>query len=331
MSKVDVFITVDTEHSIGGAFRNPALKPVGNEKRIYGKIGGRYYGIPLIMDIADRCGIPVTFFVEVLNHYYFGKDETRQVCRYILERGHDVQLHLHPNYLNFTQQYPEELVFKDNMSAYDAARQTELIQEGKRLLQEYGVKDPVAFRAGNYGADQNTIGALSKSGFVFDSSYNLAFPRKSGPLFAQPLNDLARIEDIFELPVTCFQEGIGSFKKRVPMDINGAGFRQMRDTLRFASKNNFRCVTFILHSFSFLHSKDPQYCSVKIRKNIITRFQKLCAFLADNTADYNSTCFSDYKKKPLVSENPELIPNISLFSTIDHYREKIWSKLRYEQ
>lgn len=255
MTKVDVFITVDTEHSIGGAFRNPALKPVGNKKRIYGKIGDRYFGIPLIMDIADRYGISVTFFVEVLNHYYFGKDETRQVCRYILERGHDVQLHLHPNYLNFTRQYPEELVFKDNMSAYGAARQTELIQEGKELLQEYGVKEPVAFRAGNYGADQNTIGALSKNGFVFDSSYNLAFPHKNSPLFAQPLNDLARIEDIFELPVTCFQEDIGFFKKRVPMDINGAGFRQMRDTLRFASKNNFRCVTFILHSFSFFIQK----------------------------------------------------------------------------
>lgn len=67
--KTNVFITVDTEHSIGGAFSNPNLKPVGNEKRIYGKIGNKYYGIPLIMDIADEYGIPLTFFVEVMNKY----------------------------------------------------------------------------------------------------------------------------------------------------------------------------------------------------------------------------------------------------------------------
>lgn len=101
MPKVTVFITVDTEHSIGGAFSDPKLKPVGNEKRIFGKIGDKTYGIPLIMDIADADKIPTTFFVEVLNKHHFGEAETREVCKYILDRGHDVQLHLHPNYLTF--------------------------------------------------------------------------------------------------------------------------------------------------------------------------------------------------------------------------------------
>ena len=31
-SKIKVFLTVDVEHSIGGAFNNPNLKPVGNKK-----------------------------------------------------------------------------------------------------------------------------------------------------------------------------------------------------------------------------------------------------------------------------------------------------------
>ena len=39
MPKVKVFITIDTEHSIGGAFADPVLKPVGNAHRIFGRIG----------------------------------------------------------------------------------------------------------------------------------------------------------------------------------------------------------------------------------------------------------------------------------------------------
>ena len=95
MTPVNVFITIDTEHSIGGALENPQLQPVGNEKCIFGKIGGREFGIPLIMDIAESYGLKVVFFVEVFNHIFFGPDETRRVVDYILERGHDVQLQVH--------------------------------------------------------------------------------------------------------------------------------------------------------------------------------------------------------------------------------------------
>jgi len=79
MPRINVFITVDTEHSIGGAFRDKNLKPVGNEKRIWGKIGEKSFGIPLMMDIVETFDIRLTFFVEVLNKHYFGEDETKKV------------------------------------------------------------------------------------------------------------------------------------------------------------------------------------------------------------------------------------------------------------
>lgn len=333
MSKVNVFITVDTEHSIGGAFREPKLKPVGNEKRIYGKIGDKYYGIPLIMDIADSYNIPVTFFVEVLNKYYFGKNESRKVCHYILNRGHDVQLHLHPTYLNFTQSDPGKLIFKDNMSSYNINRQVELIEEGKTLLTEYGVKNPVAFRAGNYGADKNTLTALSQNGFFFDSSYNLAFPQKSRLLGIEHLNDIIKINDIYELPITCFKESIPLIANRIrPLDLNGASFNQIKKTLEFTHENNMHCVTIILHSFSFIHSKDFQYVKVKIRKNVIQRFKKICSFLSENSQYYRVRRLDDFSiDKDLISNNNrQLLAKVSMISAIGHYTEKILSKIRYE-
>lgn len=334
-NKINVFITVDTEHSIGGAFQNPAFKPVGNLKRIYGKIGKTLYGIPMIMDIADEFGLPVVFFLEVLNKYYFGKSESREVCHYVLKRGHDVQLHLHPNYLNFAQSDPGKLFFKDNISSYDLNRQVELIQEGKSLLAEYGVKKPVAFRAGNYGADKKTLTALSKNGFIYDSSYNLAFPQKSSLLGLERLNDIVKVNDIYELPITCFQEKIPMLTNKIrPMDLNGVSYEQMKKTLESAYENKMHCVTIILHSFSFIHSKDHQYTRVGIRKNVIERFRKLCRFLSDNSQCYRVGRLDEFKVDDVrisKTAKPTLtLPKASIKEILGNYTDKIVSKLRYE-
>ena len=226
---VNVYITVDTEHSIGGAFRNPSLKPVGNDKRIFGRMGGKEYGIPLIMDIAGSHGIPLTFFVEVLNHHYFGSGESREVCEYILRRGHDVQLHLHPGFLNFTLANPAEKKFSDSMSAYDLGAQTDHIGRGKELLTQYCGRSPAAFRAGNFAANLNTLRALKANGLFIDSSYNQASSVSTSGITRKNLNDLAMIEGICEFPITTFLEKIPILGERFKsLDINGVSFDEMK-------------------------------------------------------------------------------------------------------
>lgn len=331
MNKTKVFITVDTEHSIGGAFRYPNLNPVGNEKRIFGKFGNHFYGIPLIMDIADKYGLPVVFFLEVLNHHYFGKNESRQVCEYILDRGHDVQLHLHPVYLNFKEDHPECLKFKDNMSFYSLNEQIELLGEGKHLLEEYGVKNVTAFRAGNYGANIDTLKALSENGFLFDSSYNLAFPNKSRLISNDVFNDITKIEGIFELPITCFNEKLPLLvNKVVPMDINAASFSEMKEMLIYASKNNFKCVTIIFHSFSFYIGKDLQYTDAHIIDKTITKFKKLCHFLSENKDSFLVQNFCTLRADQSIA-NKNILPKIGHIPLIENHLEKIISRLRYGQ
>ena len=281
MSKVNVFITIDTEHSIGGAFADPALRPVGNDKRIFGRIGGRDYGIPLIMDIADRYGIPLTFFVEVLNKYYFGEDETRKVCEYVLGRGHDVQLHLHPNFLNFKEENPGAQRYRDNMSSYSLEEQTALIAEGKELLTRYCGRTPVAFRAGNYGADANTLKALKSNAIFIDSSYNAAFPKLSRRICAEQLNDAVEIDGVWELPITNFIENVPLMGRRFkPLDLNGVSFLEMQSVVNQAYRGQGPDnLTFILHSFSFVRALDAQYERCKVRQYAVKRFEKLCGLL----------------------------------------------------
>ncbi len=298
---VNVFITIDTEHSIGGAFRDPQLQPVGNQKRIFGEIGNREYGIPLIMDIADRYGVRVVFFVEVFNKHFFGAEETQIVVDYILGRGHEVQLHLHPNYLNFTTANPQAVEFSDLCGDYPLDQQIEILAEAKRLLVACGAPEPTAFRAGCFGADMNTLKALTENGFLFDSSYNQAY--LGGPCLLPDWtqNDLAQREGLFEFPVTNFIEKTGLRSKRsMPLDINGVSFEEMRFVLD-ASRGAYgpQNITIILHSFSFVKAYDVQYQKVKPRRHVIRRFEKLCNFLAENRADFNVNTYADIKPDDL--------------------------------
>jgi len=286
MPRINVFITVDTEHSIGGAFKDRNLKPVGNEKRIWGKVGDKSFGIPLMMDIGESYDIRLTFFVEVLNKYYFGEDETKKVCEYILNRGHDVQLHLHPNYLNFNSPNPCQQNYSDFIGIYSLAEQIELISEGIKVLIQNGVSKPIAFRAGCFGANQDTLKALKENGFLIDCSYNRAYIGETCFLKDNGINDLTYLNEIWEFPVTNFVESTKVRPKRFkPLDINGVSFQEMRSVLNQAKESGPRNITIIMHSFSFLKPYDVQYNKIRPRWNVIRRFRNLCQYVSENS-DY---------------------------------------------
>ena len=295
-----VFITVDTEHSIGGAFADARLKPVGNEKRIFGRFGDRQLGIPLIMDIADTYGMRITFFVEVLNKHYFGSEETKDVCKYILDRGHDVQLHLHPNYLNFKMADPQRREFTDLIGEYPVERQMDFLYEGIGSLTQYGAPRPIAFRAGCFGANECTLRALRDCGFVVDSSYNRSYLGNSCLLEDKGINDLTLLDGIWELPITNFIEHTGIRSARhIPMDINGASADEMKFVLRQAKISGPRSITIIMHSFSFIKPYDVQYNKVRPRQHVISRFVNLCRFLRENAEAFEVKTIGSLKKEEL--------------------------------
>ena len=312
MPKINVFITVDTEHSIGGAFKDRNLKPVGNEKRIWGQIGDKSFGIPLMMDIAETYDIRLTFFVEVLNKYYFGENETKQVCEYIMNRGHDVQLHLHPNYLNFTLKNPLERTYSDIIGTYSLGKQIQLIKEAIENLIQNGVPRPVAFRAGSFGANEETLRALKAVGFLIDSSYNKTYVGDTCLLDNKGINDLTCLNEIWEFPITNFVESTKVRPKRFrPLDINGVSFQEMKSVLNQAKESGPRNITIIMHSFSFLKPYDVQYNFVKPRWYVIRRFEKLCNFLKENPEAFETRTFGSLDKKQLTEMSLQSLHSFS--------------------
>src|SRR5579872_2890721 len=95
---VDVYLTVDTECSMGGAWNDAQLEPVSPERAILGKIGEEYYGTPRLMDILEDSGLRGTFFIEVLAAHVVSDSQLAEAYSQIVRRGHDAQLHLHPVY-----------------------------------------------------------------------------------------------------------------------------------------------------------------------------------------------------------------------------------------
>src|SRR5579872_2276138 len=187
--KMRVYFTVDTETSMGGAWRNPHYSPLPLERSMLGLYNSRFYGIPLLMDILEEYGFRATFFTEVFCAYLVGFEEVEKVFRQIRERGHDPQLHLHPVfrfYRDFLQGMPRREI--DLMFRLSSDEQRALVREGVELFCQLNGKPPRAYRAGCYGASEVTLRALRENGVKIDSSYNLAFLGKTCGFQVSPLN-----------------------------------------------------------------------------------------------------------------------------------------------
>ncbi len=331
---VNVFITVDVETSIGGAFKDPeTFSPVGADKRIWGRVMGKEYGISFIMDILEDNDLRATFFVESLCTLYFGKEMLQKVCSEILKRGHDIQLHIHPNYQVFRFPDWRQIVkhgdlFSDNMMDYSFEDQVKLIRMGKEILSECGIT-PVAFRAGSFGANRDTLKALRKNSFIFDSSYNSSFLGKTCFISEELFNDVFQYDGISEVPITNYVNKIWNIGGLRHLDVCAASFLEMQQVLNICTDTGPNCVTFIVHSFSFLKNKDVQYKKTKPNFLLINRFKSLCKFLKENRKFFKVLTFSDIGKNScfLPCESNHEFPKVSKKYVLKRMVEQLYQKL----
>src|SRR5262245_65764164 len=119
-------------------------------------------------------GHRATFYVEPFSARCFGIDGLAAVCRAIRARGHEVQLHAHP--MQQRPRFRSEGVAApaDDMHAYSVEEQVKLLQHGLGILGEAGVprEEVRGFRAGNFGADENTWLAMARVGLSVSSNLN---------------------------------------------------------------------------------------------------------------------------------------------------------------
>ena len=301
--KTRVLITIDTEVSIGGYFRNRDLKPVPADRHIYCKIKGRDYGINLIMDILDRYQLKGVFFVETEARHYFGNEEISGIIRNIKERGHEIQLHIHPNYRTFIhgRRLP------DDMGRFSVEEQTSIIKEAYQFLCRYSDTRVLAYRAGNLFCNLDTIKALKNNGIRFSSNYNLAYPNCSYIQGEQPRNDIFCIEGVIEVPITCYKEA-RIRKEWNSFQVSAMSFDEFKEGMRFYNHIGTNVICLLAHSFEFVKSNNPQFNKLRPNNFMIRRFANMCRHLEEKNRSYEVITFGELDKngRPMIDMEESL-------------------------
>ena len=323
--KMKTLITIDAEFSIGGHFENNSLQPVPAERHIYCKIGGKEYGINLIMDILERYGHRGVFFVETEARFHFGEREVLNIIEHILNRGHEVQLHVHPNFDSFLRKKR----LPDDMRKYSMDEQTNIIGDALAFLSSYGIDNILAYRCGGFYCNLNTIEALRRNNIRYSSNYNLAFfncdyPRKFGLR-----NDIFSIEGVLEVPITCYRE-FPIRKRWNSLQVGAASFEEIKESMFHYFRQGVKVVTIITHPFEFVRSWDLQYSKMSPKRFVARRFDNICRFLAMETDKYGVITYSDLdnliKMKEIDLEDKVIeFYKSTMLSTLKRYFEHVIS------
>ncbi|WP_367067210.1 hypothetical protein [Oryzisolibacter sp. LB2S] len=226
------------------------------------------------MDVLDHHGLKAVFFVDPMPELIWGVAAIEDVVRPIVARGHDVQLHLHTEWLSLAgSRNPLGERVGNNMRDFTVDEQCALLDYAKNVLVSAGAPEPVAFRAGSYGANDDTLRSLSMLGMRYDSSHC--------PGIASSLCDIGLSSDIqapvehcgvIEVPIGCISDGVNRLRHAQVTALSSA---EMLSALRHARDKGMDCFTMVSHSFELM-SRDRS----RINKIVRRRFEKICAGLA---------------------------------------------------
>lgn len=282
--KTRVYLTVDVECAEERLRSGGLQPPLGYDLRVWGRLRNRQeaLGVPLLLRELGRTGLRATFFVEALGARYFGEGDFRELCGRLRDAGQDVQLHLHP-----IQQTPDwhtrgQAPASDDIGAYDVERQTALLRQGTEELARAGIDRAglLAFRAGNYGASNDTWRAMRAAGLRLSSSFNLSYQQRNCRLrWRTSANALFRtdVEGIWELPVSNFAEGPGRYRH---VQLTAVSFPEVRHYLREARRLGIPEVTLVTHSFEFFFVDSIAERRGRPNATNVERLRRLLAFLA---------------------------------------------------
>jgi hypothetical protein len=255
-----LIITIDTE-----ALPKRADSDFIN-RLIYGKIDGDVYGIGRFMDIADKFSVKLTFFLELAETDLYG-DELIKVGKYIISRGHDLQLHMHPDM--FEAAFLEEN-FKDsqNVSILNALQSKAVVARIMEQWHKITPNHPKAYRGGGYYIGMDMLNALCAAGVMLDLSYNSNRPQK-----LPQASPFIWANGVCEIPITIVPTGkwvgkelnFNSSYVFPQADTRTEFFTKANNLIDFLSNwyghyGNDKIATLVMHSWSFQRGKkEPHY------------------------------------------------------------------------
>ena len=312
-----VFLTVDTEvtwrhHAdglVGAEIFARSLEPAG-------------VGVSYQLDLLARHGLKACFFVDPMPALIFGVAPVRQIVETILAAGQEVQLHLHPNWTGAVAGDRGAGFSRFNLIEYSLDEQRDLIAGATELLVAVGAPHPIAFRAGSYSANDETLRALAQLGFRYDSSHNGSeHPSPSAIGLTERQIAPVQREGLIEVPVSVIEERPGQYRT---FQICALSVGEMRAALDHAATNDHAAVTIVSHSFELANRSGTRPNAVHVR-----RFDALCALLSDRADTMPTTHFADRPALRLGQHDAPLGPDP--LRTRWRQAEQLWSNMVAER
>lgn len=270
-----VFITIDTEFAFGIAARDPAAHWRENFARsIACETPGGAVGIDYQMDVLDAHGLRAVFFVDPMPALIWGIEPIKAIVAPIAARGHDVQLHIHSEWLSLAgPANPLGAHTGTNLKDFTFEQQSILLERARDLLVEAGAPAPIAFRAGNYGSNDDTLRALAAIGMRYDTSHCPGFPFSQSDISLGPLDrNVSEHHGAIEVPAGAIAGPGGSPRHA---QVTALSAREMLAAITHARDCGTPCFTLVSHSFELL-SRDRRRINAIVRR----RFEQLCAGIA---------------------------------------------------
>lgn len=312
-----VFLTVDIEimwrHHVAGydlaTLYDRSFEPAG-------------VGVSYQLDRLRQHDLKACFFVDPMPALVYGLDPFRRVIDTIQAAGQQVQLHLHPHWIAANREDRQRAPGRWHLSEYDVNEQRALIGGARDLLVAAGATPPIAFRAGNYSGNDDTLEALASLGFAYDCSHNgSADPHPSG--IGLPANQIAPVAraGLIEVPVTLIEEREGALRN---FQICALSADEMVASLDHAVAHEHAAVTIVNHGFELANRAGTGANAMHVR-----RFDRLCALLAERRDTLQTEHFADVPSFALGQNDLPLHPNV----TRRRWRqaEQIWSNVIAER
>lgn len=282
--KVNVLITIDTE------FWPARFATAGPEvtravrRDYYGETSADARGVSFQLRAYERFGLRAVLFVEALHASACGTGALRALVEEVQAAGQEVQLHVHAEWVQACpfQGWPP---FRGSgMTHYPQYEQEFLIRRALENLRVAGAACPLAFRGGNYGANNETLRALASVGIPFDTSHNANYLGRSCLIKAkEPLRQPRSLDGIVEFPIANFCDRPGHLRHA---QINACSAEELRATLNQAWAGGWRYFVIVTHSNELLNGD-----RTRPSRAVTRRFEELCEFLALNRDRFRTVGF----------------------------------------
>jgi hypothetical protein len=267
-----VLITVDTELSALLQQRGASVR-ANYESSILGRCPAGDFGIGWQMDQLEDHGLKGVYFVDPLPALVLGERFITDIVARIVARGHEVQLHIHTEWLEWATQSPVGGRTGRNIASFSYDDQVTLLTLARDMLMRAGARQPMAFRAGNYGADDVTLAALNHLGMAWDTSFNADYLGNPCGI-SLPAGQIApmRHNGMAVAPVSGLFDQPGHFR---PAQVCALSSNEMTAALSHAAEQDHPLFTIVTHSFEML-SRDR----MRPNRMVMDRFTALCRTIA---------------------------------------------------